>query len=149
MITFPAYKMPGVSGILAALCHPSCMSFVGCRIIPIKPNHNEIPCFNMFQFVSCEQFWQHLLVLDFSCTPAGWLLESLIQIVIMMESECTTAGRVLKDPEGTCSWMRIDEKVGYLLVLLYRMACVLGRPQHTSGCWGHEVMMGISDLYLR
>ena len=146
MITFPAYKMPGVSGILAALCHPSCMSFVGCRIIPIKTQ----PLWNsLFQFVSCEQFWKHLLVLDFSCTPVGWLLESLIQIVIMMESECTTAWRVLKDLEGTCSRMRIDEKVGYLLVLLYGMACVLGRPQHTSGCWGHEVMMGISGLYLR
>lgn len=111
---------------------PTCMSLVGCRIIPIKPNHYETPCFNVLALNNSENicwFWTFHVH-----QPADFCNQKIRNVVIMVESECKTASeqhnfwataktvkRVLK--AHTFGWEMVRKLTTYWY--RYGMACLL------------------------
>lgn len=108
------------------------VQLVGCRIIPIKPNHNETPCFNFLALNNSEKIcWCWTFHVH---QPADFCKQKIQNIVIMVESECTTASeqhnfwataktvkRVLK--AHTFGWEMVRKLTTYWY--RYGMACLL------------------------
>ena len=126
-------NMPGVSGILAAFfVIQLAASFVGCRIIPIKPNHYETPGFNFLALNNsenicwCWTFHVHQPA-DF-CNHwfrMSWLWWSLNA---QQHLRSTTSGPLPKLLKGSWRHILLDEKwwEGWLPIgIMYGMACLL------------------------